>query len=320
MSFFPLSLVDRRGPTAAIEIAGHRVSGARLEYRGGKPVVAAYAVEPLPDGAVVPALTSTNIRQRPVVLAALDRVLTEIGRPRRVGLVVADPVSKVSLVRFQQVPARQNELEQLIRWQVKKTAPFPLEEAQLSYAAGSLSSEGREFLVSVARRDLVAEYESVCTEAGTHAGIIDLSTFNVVNAVLATRRADNDDWLVVNAAPEWASLAIIRGADVILFRSRAAEGDESLADLVHQTSMYYEDRLSGAGFGRVLVCGAGDGQTVEPQLETLRETLRGRLHTAVESVDILRAVTLADRISAGSPLTDALTPLVGLLLRGQAAA
>ena len=44
--------------------------------------------------------------------------------------------------------------------------------------------------------------------------------------------------------------------DLMFFRSRGAEGEGTLADLVHQTAMYYEDRLSGAGFSRVMLCGA----------------------------------------------------------------
>jgi type IV pilus assembly protein PilM len=313
------SLTDDRGPSAALEITGHRVSAVRLESRAGKAVVVAHAVEALADGVVVPGLTSSNLRQRPQALAAVSKVLGEIGRPRRIGLIVADPVGKVSLVRFQQVPARGGELEQLIRWQVKKATPFPLDEAQISYSAGATTNEGREFLVSVARRDVVAEYEALCADAGAHAGIVDLSTFNVINAVLAGETATAGDWLLVNAAPEWASLAIVRGTDIILFRSRASEGEGSLADLVHQTSMYYEDRLAGAGFSRVLVCGAG-GPGAEAQLEALRDTLRDRLHTAIELVDLRQAVTMSDRIAAGQPLLEALTPVVGLLLRSQVAA
>ena len=45
---------------AAVEIAARRVSAASVEMRGGRPVVAAYAVEALPEGALVPSLISAN--------------------------------------------------------------------------------------------------------------------------------------------------------------------------------------------------------------------------------------------------------------------
>ena len=42
--------------------------------------------------------------------------------------------------------------------------------------------------MSLARRDIVAEYEALCAAAGAQAGLVDLSTFNVINAVLAGDR------------------------------------------------------------------------------------------------------------------------------------
>ena len=41
---FLTSLRDSSGPTVAVELAAHQVSAASLEFRGGKPFVAAHAV------------------------------------------------------------------------------------------------------------------------------------------------------------------------------------------------------------------------------------------------------------------------------------
>jgi hypothetical protein len=114
---------DAPAPTVAVELAAHRVSAAVVEFRGGRPVVAMHATEPLPDGALVPSLVGQNIPGRAAVAEALSRVLDQVGRPRRIGLVLSDPVAKVSLVRFDQLPARAQDLDQLIRWQVRKAAP-----------------------------------------------------------------------------------------------------------------------------------------------------------------------------------------------------
>src|SRR5213075_2754216 len=105
------------------------------------------------------------------------------------------------------------------------------------------------FLVVMARRDIVQEYERVCSAVGATAGIVDLATFNVINAVLAGSAAPANDWLLVHVTQEDATMAILRGPHLVFFRNLAAEGEGSLADMVHQTAMYYEDRLSGKGFG-----------------------------------------------------------------------
>jgi Tfp pilus assembly PilM family ATPase len=310
------SLREAPPPTAAVEIAATHVSGAVLDWRGGTPVVAAHASEPLAPGALVSSLTAANVHDRPAVAGALGRVLAQLGRPRRIGLIVPDLVAKVSIVKFEQVPARAQDLDQLVRWQVRKSAPFAIEDAQVAYVAGQRAEDGQEFIVSLARRDVVEEYERLAAEAGAHAGIIDLSTFNVINAVLAGSPpgAATGDWLLVNVAPDYATIVIIRGPHLMVFRNRAADTDGTLSDLVHQTVMYYEDRLNGAGFTRVVLSGAAGGP------ESAHDVQRGleeRLGTTVVTVDPRTAAALTDRITAGPTLLDTLTPLVGLLLRGR---
>lgn len=328
------SLGDTSGPTAAIEIAASRVSGASLEWRSGQPVLAAHALETLPEGALVSSLTAANVVDRTVVSGALGRVLEQLGRPRRIALVVPDPVAKVSLIRFERVPARTEDLDELVRWQVRKTAPFPIDEAQISYVPGQQTPDGHEFVVSLARREVIVDYEQLAAAEGAHAGIVDLATFNVINAILAAQEpwdlrsgssrtraaavAPSGDWLLVNVAPDYVTLAILRGPNLIFFRNRAAETDGTLADLVHQTAMYYEDRLSGGGFERVLLAGGGGGGARHAgEVDLVRRSLQDRLAATVDTVDPRAAMALTDRISAGPAFLDALAPLVGVLLRGQ---
>ena len=319
MSSF-LSLREASSPGVAVEIAAGRVSAATLDRRSKQNMLAAYAVEPLPDGALVPSLTAANTHDRPVIMGALNRVLERVGRPRRVGLIVPDSVAKVSLVRFERVPPRTQDLDQLVRWQVRKAAPFSIDDAQVSYVPGIRAEDGQEFIVTSAKRDVVAEYEGLLADAGVHAGIVDLTTFNVINAVLAGRSAPSGDWLLVNVAADSASIAILRGPHPIFFRNRPAESEGTLADLVHQTAMYYEDRLKGGGFTRVILAGAATAGTHQTgDIEDARRSLEERLATAVETVDPRPAAAFSDRISAAPALLDTLAPLVGLLTRDREA-
>jgi len=83
---------------------------------------------------------------------------------------------------------------------------------------------------------------------------------------------------------------------------------------VHQTAMYYEDRLQGRGFMRVMLCG-GAAVTHPGEVDDLRRHLEERLTTAVDAVDPRAAVSIGDRIMPSPALLDMMTPLVGLLLR-----
>ncbi|MGE5246355.1 MAG: type IV pilus biogenesis protein PilM [Betaproteobacteria bacterium] len=314
------SLRESAAPAVAVAFTSRQVSAAALDVRGGQPVVAAHAEEPLPGGALVPSLTNANVVDRGAVATALGRVFDRLGsRPRRVGVVVPDSIAKVSLVRFEHVPTRAQDLDQLVRWQVRKAAPFAIEDAQVSYVPGVRSPEGQEFVVSLARRSVIQEYETLCRDEGAHAGLVDLATFNIVNAVLAAGTPPLADWLLVHVAPDYASLAIVRGEDLVFFRNRTADGEGTVADLVHQTAMYYEDRLKGAGFARALLAGATSLQASE-DVEAVRRTLEDRLALNVETVDPRAAAGITDRIAAAPALLDALAPLVGMLMRDRTVA
>jgi len=209
-------------PDAAVELATDSVTAATLGSRGSETAVEAFAYETLPAGALTPTLMGSNVGNRDAVVSALKNAVARLGsKPKRVALVVPDTATRVSLVRFDQVPTKSDDLDQLIRWHLKKSAPFPVEDACITHAPAAVSPDGgREFLVALARRETVREYEGICEEAGLQAGLVDLSTFSVINGFLASGRIPSGDWLVVHMKSDYTSIAIMRGNDVIFFRTR----------------------------------------------------------------------------------------------------
>ena len=309
--------LSSRAPSAAIEVDARRVTAVAVAGRGTSRVLSGHASEPLPAGAVEPALNAPNVHDAAALSRAIRATLDQLSpRPRRVALVLPDTVAKVSLLRFDRIPPRAQDLEQLIRWQIRKAVPFKIDEAQLSWVPGiALADGGREFVVTPARRDIIGSYERACEAAGAHAGIVDMATLNLVNAVIAAS-APAGDWLLVHVAADYATLAVVRGRDLIFFRNRVAEAGEDLAALVHQTAMYHEDRLGGGGFSRVILGGAPSrGAEAEP----VRRRIEERLGTRVDALDFRGAVTLRDRITAAPELLDMLAPALGVILRGQVA-
>jgi Tfp pilus assembly PilM family ATPase len=305
-------------PGAALEITRSHVTGVSAAVHGGSTVVSSYAAEPLPAGAVEPGLNAVNVHDAGALTAAIKEALDKLSpRPRRIALVLPDTVGKVSLVRFEKVPAKLQDLDQLIRWQVRKAAPFRIEDAQVSWCPGvALAGGGREYIVTIARRDIIASYEEACQAADAHAGLVDLASFNLINAVLASGQ-NSGDWLLVNVAADYATLAVVRGSDLVFFRNRGSAGHAELADLVHQTAMYHEDRLGGGGFARVIITGAS--LRGPEHAEWLRRSVEERLGSRVETLDFRSAAALRDRISVGPELLDALAPSIGMLLRERVA-
>jgi type IV pilus assembly protein PilM len=308
------SLLTAAPADAVVEISPEAVSIAALTARGQESLVQGYAVEPLPPGAVVASLTAQNIVDQKAVVDRLRTAVARLSsRPKRVALLMPDTAGRISLVRFEQVPSRADDLEQLVRWQVKKSAPFPVEDALVTYMpAGPAAEGGTEFLVLAARRDVVRGYESVCEAVDMHAGLVDLATLGVVNLCLAGASGAEGDWLLVHVRPDYTSVAIVRRGAVIFFRSLSADDGDTLVDVVHQTTMYYQDRLGGTGFARVLLTGVG---RTAGSVDEVRRSLESRLGVAVQRVDAARTATFVDRINAAPDLLAWLAPLVGTWMR-----
>lgn len=308
------SLVASPPPSVALEVTAARLTGVVMSDHGSTHVVGAHATEAVAAALAAPALNAPNVHDERGLAAVIEAVLQKLGsRPRRVALVLPDTAAKVSLVRFDKVPAKAQDLEQLIRWQVRKSVPFRIEDAQVAWQpAAAVQGGGREYLVTVARRDVVGGYERACEAAGVHAGVVDIASFNRVNAVLAGPEIAGD-WLLIDVAPDVATLIVVRGGEIIFYRNRGAASEAELADLVHQTAMYHEDRLGGGGFSRVVVAGAsvlGVDMT-----EHLCRTLQERIGVRAEPLDFRPGVEIRDRIATSPELLDTLSAGVGILVR-----
>jgi hypothetical protein len=76
--------------------------------------------------------------------------------------------------------------------------------------------------------------------------------------------------------------------------------------------MYYQDRLSGQGFSRVLVGGPGRTGT---DVEVARRGLEERLGMPVEPVDPTRLAVLPEGLNEAPTNMGRVVPLIGMLLR-----
>jgi Tfp pilus assembly PilM family ATPase len=301
-------------PSVAFEIAAGRVTVAEISSGGEGLVVSAYASESVPDDAVTPLLSGTNIADPAVVTAALRRACEKAGirPPKRAALIVPDSVARVSLLTFEELPAKAADIDQLVRWQIKKSTPFPIEDAQVSAVITHQAAGATTVLAMASQRAVISQYEAAVTALGTHVGLVDLASVNVLNAILANGNAPAGDWLLVCLAKDSTSLAIVRDGALMFYRHRLAVDDEPLGALVHQTAMYHEDRLGGAKFSRVWLCGS---TWAEGGGEAMRREISQRLGVQADAVDVRAAAALRDRIAASPDILDALAAPIGVLVR-----
>ena len=119
-------------PKVACEISADRVLAGRLADQG--KVVEACAVRELAPGSVVPDLTEANLLQPEAVRKAINDALgAVVGRSRDVIGVLPDAAVRVVLLDFDTLPANADEAESVVRFRLKKSLPFDVDKAKVSY-------------------------------------------------------------------------------------------------------------------------------------------------------------------------------------------
>jgi type IV pilus assembly protein PilM len=236
----------------ACEITPEGVIAARQTEGRGQDAEATMAFAPLPPGIVRPGLPTAedpapNFTQPALVVAALRKALDEVaGREKQLTLVVPDAAVRVLLMDFDSLPAKLQDALPIVRFRLKKLAPFDVDDAAVSYQImrphKPVQNQMR-VLATVMPAVLRAEYESAVRAAGYEPGVVLPSTLASL-ATLATEGAS----LVINRNGNSLTTAITQGEELVLHRTlELPENDqwhhEELAKVVSVAMAYFEDTL-----------------------------------------------------------------------------
>ena len=305
-------------PQAAISISGDGIAAVGLTRTTGRPSISVKEVVPLERGVVMPSMTSSNIIDRKSVAVVLNQILTKYKtRPTRVAMVLPDAVAKVTLLTFDTVPERGEDLAQLIRLKVQKSTPFNLDEAQLSYIdCGKNIDKQMQFLAVLVQKSVLNEYENICNDAGLHVGRVDLTSLNLINANLYTNRNQQiGDWMLVHVAQHYNTVTVVRSKQIIFYRSQTADPDHSLEDFIHQTTMYYEDRLAGNGISHVVFAVSSIENIAEPIESVFEQAFKGSPNVIFEQVGEKLSTAIHNVRQVPISKLDSLAAPIGILLR-----
>src|SRR5262245_42885715 len=250
-------------PRIACEISADRVLAGKLAETGG--VVDSCAVRELPPGSVVPDLTENNILQPEVVRKAVnDAVGTIAGRLRDVIGVLPDAAVRVVLLDFDTLPSNPTEAEGVVRFRLKKSLPFDVDKAKISYHVQQ-SLGGLRLVAAVALSSVIEDYESAFRDAGYSAGVILPSML----AALGAAEGDSPT-LVLKVDARTTSLAILDKQQLLLFRTlENTRGvtitGEQLAEEVYPSLVFFQDTYN-TNIEEIFVAGISDVSGAAPAL------------------------------------------------------
>lgn len=248
-------------PSLVVEIAAQHVAAARWSKRGAH--LEGMAVESLPVGAVMPSTVETNVTQPDAVRAALRRVFARIpvnGAP--IALLVPDLVVRVFIQPFDSLPRKADDALPLLRWRLKKSVPFDVDETVVSWTRQTGRGGNLEVVTAVARQQIVREYEQIAESLGAHAGVVLGSTL-AATPLLEERGAT----LLVRLCGNILTTVVTRGANLCVYRSTEMTADakllepQAMLDEVFPAVAYYQDTW-GAPIDRARVTGFGDREQI----------------------------------------------------------
>ncbi len=219
---------------------------------------------PLPAGAVVPSLTGTNIVNPAAVRDAIAECVSAAGgKQREVTAVIPDAAVRVVLLDFESLPERADEAEPVVRFRLKKSLPFDVDKAAVSYDASRSTSGGTKVVAAIVLRTVLDEYEQVFRDAGCVPGVVIPSTLAAVGAVDADRPT-----MLLKVDASTTSVAIVDQNQLLLFRTLESGGDasaERLAEDVYPSIVYLQDNY-GLNVERVILAGVSDTAQYSPVL------------------------------------------------------
>jgi type IV pilus assembly protein PilM len=248
-------LHDPERPLVAIEVRTRSVGVVRLAREGGRTVLGAAAFLDLPEGCVKLSMTQPNILDLETFRTTLRAVLERAGvlDGGRVALVLPDPVARVALVPAAEVKGNRSQVDDLVRFRLRKALPFEVREARVATVAGGARS-GDPLMVGAIYQPVLDGYEAACRSLGLHPGVVELSGLALLSAAFARRPMA--DRLLVNWDDGYVSLILARGEWPILVRTLTSEAAPSPDDIAREaanTVLYYRERLGGPGLMEVVL-------------------------------------------------------------------
>jgi type IV pilus assembly protein PilM len=241
----PINISRGGRPAAACEITPEGVMAAATPAVGQPPV---YAAEPIPADSLRPSLLESNVANHAAVSSAIRSAMNQVQpRVKSLTVVVPDSAVRVFLLDFDTLSSRQDEALPVLRFRLRKSVPFDVEHAGISYQILSEGSSRLEtqwkVLAAIIPGPILDEYEAVVRMAGFEPGALMPASLAALAAIDSQEAV-----LVANLSAQALSTSIVSGNDILLYRTvelpmepLAVQAEVQRAIAV--AAAFFEDRL-----------------------------------------------------------------------------
>jgi type IV pilus assembly protein PilM len=222
---------------------------------------------PLEPGVIGVSPVRDNVLQPEKVEEAIQRLAPPVQnkRQRPAAVILPDYSARVAVLDFDTFPGDPKEQMALVRFRVKKSVPFDLEAASVSFHVQPHPAGGkkRDVVVAVASLEILARYEAPLRGAGLQPGMVTLSALAMLNLV-QSHALD----VVAKICGNILTVAVTENMALRMFRcvEIGQVAVEDITSVLFPTFAYVEDELKRKP-ERLLLCGFGPlGEAIAPDL------------------------------------------------------
>jgi type IV pilus assembly protein PilM len=260
-------------PEFVFEVAPRSIAVSRTRTPSGLQHV------PLPPGVIAPSPVKENILDPVAFAAAVQKLaLPAAGRGKKnAALILPDNCVRIAVLDFDTLPDKEEERRPLINFRLRKSVPFDIDEAALSY----FPQAGNKVIVALTPSEIVTHYEAPFRAAGFHPGLVTVSSLAMLDLLPVT-----GSLVLAHYCP--GALTVMAMSEGVVTIARTLEvGDlvsapdafpmEEIIAAIYPTIAYIEDQ-NGARPAKLFVAGFGN------HTEATSVRLSVELEIPVESV------------------------------------
>lgn len=291
-------------PQTCLKVGVESVSWAEVVWgwrgrRGHRCVTA-----PLPDGTIKPSPAEPNVTQPAVLESKIQalagpsqdvRVLGHLvlaNRPRPVTLLLPDAAVRAVVLHLDQLPARADEREALIRWRFGQEQLFPLTGttvvSQVCAGPSRAGGSSQSVLAVAVHQAVLRQYESICESLGLiprDVSLTGLRLFDLWVKISGRNGWEDADLLWVSLVDRALTTMVFQRGRLLFYRCKLLTADalggtdtgmQKIADECASSLEMCQQRHSSVSVKRAVLCADEDSP--------LRGVLEEHLSVSVESL------------------------------------
>jgi type IV pilus assembly protein PilM len=282
--------VFRRTKTlVGLDIGSSAVKAIELKISGRSHKVVAYATHPISpdsivDGAIIDGASVADAIRRTFEGGHIKT--TDVAASLSGNAVI---VKKISLPVMTEA-----ELADSIQWEAEQYIPFDIQDVNLDYQILDAGADGRgtmDVLLVAAKKEKIADYTGVISQAGRTPVVVDVDAFALQNAFEANYDVEPDHVTVLmNVGASAININIVMGGNSLFTRDISIGGNAYTEAIQRELNLAFE---SAEQLKRGIPV---DGAAIDEVGAVLQAVTENVLLETQKTFDFFKATTSSDRI------------------------